>query len=119
MKITMLGREAAWNAIERFERRESNAAVNALRLFFNPRSVAVIGASRRRGTIGPAEPQVRVAAIRTSESLYKAGDKSLVPDVTLRLKDPDPGVVIPEPLPTSLCVSGSTVLIMLRRKARR
>src|SRR5205823_293689 len=40
------------DAIERFERRESTAAVNALRLFFNPRSVAVIGASRRRGTIG-------------------------------------------------------------------
>lgn len=40
------------DAIERFERRESLAAVNALKLFFNPRSVAVIGASRSRGTIG-------------------------------------------------------------------
>jgi acetyl coenzyme A synthetase (ADP forming)-like protein len=39
-------------AIDRFERRESTAAVNALKLFFNPRSVAVIGASRRRGSIG-------------------------------------------------------------------
>jgi len=39
-------------AIERFERRESIAAVNALKLFFEPRSVAVIGASRERGTIG-------------------------------------------------------------------
>jgi len=39
-------------ATERFERRESTAAVNALKLFFNPRSVAVIGASRRRGSIG-------------------------------------------------------------------
>ena len=39
-------------AIERFERRESIAAINALKLFFNPRSVAVIGASRQRGTIG-------------------------------------------------------------------
>ena len=40
------------DAIERFERRESIAAVNALRLFFNPRSIAVIGASKRRGSIG-------------------------------------------------------------------
>lgn len=40
------------DAIERFERRESTAAVNALKLFFNPRSIAVIGASRKRGTIG-------------------------------------------------------------------
>jgi acetyl coenzyme A synthetase (ADP forming)-like protein len=35
-----------------FERRESIAAVNALKLFFEPRAVAVIGASRTRGTIG-------------------------------------------------------------------
>jgi acetyl coenzyme A synthetase (ADP forming)-like protein len=39
-------------AIERFERRETSAAVNALKLFFNPRAVAVVGASRERGTIG-------------------------------------------------------------------
>ena len=36
------------DAIERFERRESLAAVNALKLFFNPRSIAVIGASKKR-----------------------------------------------------------------------
>jgi acetyl coenzyme A synthetase (ADP forming)-like protein len=39
-------------AIERFEHREAHAAVNALKLFFNPRAVAVVGASRKRGTIG-------------------------------------------------------------------
>ena len=39
-------------ARRQFERRESIAAVNALKLFFEPRAVAVIGASRRRGTIG-------------------------------------------------------------------
>ena len=39
-------------AIARFEQRETIAAVNALKLFFNPRAVAVIGASRQRGTIG-------------------------------------------------------------------
>ena len=39
-------------AIKRFEQRETHAAVNALKLFFNPRAVAVIGASRQRGTIG-------------------------------------------------------------------
>jgi acetyl coenzyme A synthetase (ADP forming)-like protein len=40
------------DAIKRFEQRETSAAVNALKLFFNPRAVAVIGASRQRGTIG-------------------------------------------------------------------
>ena len=39
-------------AIARFEQRETAAAVNALKLFFTPRAVAVIGASRQRGTIG-------------------------------------------------------------------
>jgi acetate---CoA ligase (ADP-forming) len=39
-------------ALARFEQRDQIAAANALRAFFAPRSVAVIGASRRRGTIG-------------------------------------------------------------------
>lgn len=39
-------------ARQQFERRESIAAVNALKLFFEPRGVAVIGASRHRGAIG-------------------------------------------------------------------
>jgi acetyl coenzyme A synthetase (ADP forming)-like protein len=39
-------------AVERFEGREQLAAVAALRSFLAPRSVAVVGASRSRGTIG-------------------------------------------------------------------
>jgi acetyl coenzyme A synthetase (ADP forming)-like protein len=39
-------------AIERFEERERTAAVAAVSRFVAPRSVAVVGASRRRGTIG-------------------------------------------------------------------
>jgi acetate---CoA ligase (ADP-forming) len=38
--------------LERFERREQTAAAAAMRTFLAPRSVAVIGASRRRGTVG-------------------------------------------------------------------
>ena len=38
--------------LARFEERERLAAVAALRSFLEPRSVAVIGASRRRGTVG-------------------------------------------------------------------
>jgi len=40
------------DAIEKFERRDSVASVNALKLFFNPRAVAVVGASRKRSSIG-------------------------------------------------------------------
>ncbi len=39
-------------ALERFEQREQLAAVAALRGVLAPRSVAVIGASRRRGSVG-------------------------------------------------------------------
>jgi len=39
-------------ALEHFDEREWTAAVNAVDQFFHPRSVAVIGASRERGTIG-------------------------------------------------------------------
>jgi acetate---CoA ligase (ADP-forming) len=39
-------------AIARFDAREWTSAVNAMNAFFRPRSVAVIGASRQRGTIG-------------------------------------------------------------------
>jgi RimJ/RimL family protein N-acetyltransferase len=39
-------------ARKQFERRDSVASVNALKLFFEPRAVAVIGASRHSGTIG-------------------------------------------------------------------
>ena len=38
--------------LERFERREQTAAVAAMRVFLAPRSVAVVGASGRRGTVG-------------------------------------------------------------------
>ncbi|HEX9313034.1 MAG TPA: GNAT family N-acetyltransferase, partial [Actinomycetota bacterium] len=44
--------ELTVGALERFERREQTAAVAAIASFLSPRSVAVIGASRSRGTIG-------------------------------------------------------------------
>jgi acetate---CoA ligase (ADP-forming) len=44
--------ELGEDARERFERREQVSAVAALRRFFEPRSIAVIGASRHRGSIG-------------------------------------------------------------------
>ena len=40
------------DAVRRFEQREQVAAANAVRAFLHPRSVAVIGTSRQRGTVG-------------------------------------------------------------------
>ncbi|HKP85246.1 MAG TPA: GNAT family N-acetyltransferase [Blastocatellia bacterium] len=44
--------ELTAGAIERFDQRERIAAARALKLFFNPQAVAVIGASRDRDSIG-------------------------------------------------------------------
>jgi glucose/arabinose dehydrogenase/mono/diheme cytochrome c family protein len=40
------------------------------------------------------DPQIRQAAIRASETLYKAGDRSLAADYRTLAKDPDPDVTI-------------------------
>jgi mono/diheme cytochrome c family protein len=47
-------------------------------------------------------PRMRVQAIRASETLYKAGDKSLADDYRAMTKDPDPNVVIQAMLTTNL-----------------
>ncbi|MEO8480660.1 MAG: sorbosone dehydrogenase [Acidobacteriota bacterium] len=41
-----------------------------------------------------ANPRLRIQAIRASETLYKAGDKSLAADYAAMTKDADPNVVI-------------------------
>ncbi len=47
-----------------------------------------------RAALKDADPQVRVSGIRVSESLWKAGDKSLQGDVIALAKDPDPTVAL-------------------------
>ena len=73
-------------ALERFERRDQVAATAAMDAFLAPRSVAVIGASRRRGTVagelfhnllaagfnGPVYPVNPKAAVVQSVPAYKS-----------------------------------------------
>jgi acetyl coenzyme A synthetase (ADP forming)-like protein len=73
-------------ALERFEQRERVAATAAMRSFLTPGSVAVIGASRQRGTVagelfhnllaagfnGPVYPVNRKAAVVQSVLAYKS-----------------------------------------------
>ena len=73
-------------ALERFEQRERVAATAAMRAFLTPESVAVIGASRRRGTVagelfhnllaagfnGPVYPVNRKAEVVQSVLAYKS-----------------------------------------------
>ncbi len=79
---TQLSAEA-W---ERFRERDRIAAINAVRWFFQPRSIAVIGASRQRGTIsgevfhnlltsgfpGPVYPVNPAAAVVQSVPAYRS-----------------------------------------------
>ncbi len=48
------------------------------------------------------EPRMRVQAIRASETLFKAGDKTLADDYRAMTKDPDQNVVIQAMLTTNL-----------------
>ncbi|MDR7508365.1 MAG: GNAT family N-acetyltransferase [Armatimonadota bacterium] len=73
-------------ALERFRERDRIAAINAVRWFFRPRSIAVIGASRQRGTIsgevfhnlltsgfpGPVYPVNPAAAVVQSVPAYRS-----------------------------------------------
>lgn len=55
-----------------------------------------------RAALGDAEPQVRVAAIRVSESLFKKGETTLTADVLARAQDADARVVLQTLLTASL-----------------
>ena len=94
-------------ALERFERREQVAATAAMRAFFEPRSVAVIGASRRRGTVagelfhnlleagfnGPVYPVNPKASVVQSVVAYKSVLEVPGPVDLAVLALPAPGVV--------------------------
>ena len=62
-------------AVERFEERERIGAVAAVRSFLEPSSVAVIGASRRRGTIG-GEILHNLLAAGFSGAVYAVNNKA-------------------------------------------
>jgi acetyl coenzyme A synthetase (ADP forming)-like protein len=62
-------------AIERFDERERIAAVAAVRSFLEPSSVAVVGASRRRGTIG-GEILHNLRSAGFSGPVYAVNDKA-------------------------------------------
>ncbi len=64
-------------AVERFEEREQVGAVAAVRSFLEPRSVAVIGASRRRGTIG-GEILHNLISAEFNGAVYAVNDKAEV-----------------------------------------
>jgi mono/diheme cytochrome c family protein len=64
--------------------------------------LGALDAALVRDAMKDKEPRLRVQAIRASETLYKAGDKSFAQDYRALTKDPDPNVVIQAMLTTNL-----------------
>jgi mono/diheme cytochrome c family protein len=64
--------------------------------------LGVLDAALVREAMKDASPRMRVQAMRLSETLYKAGDKSFADDYRAMIKDPDPNVVIQAMLSSSL-----------------
>jgi len=56
--------------------------------------LGALDAALARAALKDAEPRVRIQAIRASESLYKAGDRSFAADWRALLQDPHTDVVI-------------------------
>ena len=85
-------------ARERFEQREQVAATAAMRAFLEPRSVAVIGASRRRGTVS-GELFHNLLAAGFNGPVYPVNPKATVVESVLAYKS-----VLDVPGPVDLAV---------------
>ena len=56
--------------------------------------LGALDAALTREALADAEPRMRIQAVRASETLYKAGDRSFAADYRALTKDPDVDVVI-------------------------
>jgi acetyl coenzyme A synthetase (ADP forming)-like protein len=99
-------------AIARFEERERIGAVAAVRSFLEPRSVAVIGASRRRGTIG-GEILHNVLAAGFRGPVYAINDKA---DVVQSLPAHRSVGDIPEPVELAVVVVPAEEVVAAARE---
>ena len=82
------------DAIDRFHERERTAAVAAVRSFLAPESIAVVGASRRRGTVG-GEILANLVAGGFTGPIYPVNDRADVVQslAAYRTLDDIPGAV--------------------------
>ncbi|MGH9371679.1 MAG: DUF7133 domain-containing protein, partial [Vicinamibacterales bacterium] len=80
-------------ALERLVRTSANqlARVHAL---WTLEGLGALQAALVREQMNDSHPQIRIQAIRAGETLYKAGDRSLLADYRAASRDPDTDVVI-------------------------
>jgi mono/diheme cytochrome c family protein len=91
--LVLRGDRSVVPALTEMARSHSNplARINAL---WTLEGLDALDPALVRQKLKDPEGQVRAAAIRVSESLYKQGDKSVVPDVSALAADADPNVAI-------------------------
>ena len=91
--LVLRGDKAVAPALVQIARQTTNSLAR-LHAIWTLEGLQSLDAPFLREMVNDADPHVRATAIRASESLYKAGDKSLVPDLAAMVKDPDPAVAI-------------------------
>jgi mono/diheme cytochrome c family protein len=82
--------------------RSSDNVVARFHAIWTLEGLGALDAALVRELMKDKAPRVRVQAIRASETLYKAGDKSLADDYRALTKDPDVNVAIQAMLTTNL-----------------
>ena len=74
--------------------RASNNLLEKFHVLWTLEGLGALDAATARQQMESAEPRMRIQAIRASETLYKAGDRSLAEDYKRLAKDPSVDVVI-------------------------
>ena len=74
--------------------RSSRELVGRIHALWTLEGLSALDAPLVRDMLRDANPRIRVQAIRASETLYKAGDRTFAADYRTLTKDPDPNVAI-------------------------
>ena len=91
--LILRGEKSVAAALERTVRLSRNPVARAQALW-TMEGLGILNWEVARGRMTDENPNVRIAAIRASESLLKAGDEHLESEIRKLFSDPDPNVVI-------------------------
>ena len=92
--------------------RNSSSQLGRIHALWTLEGLSALTPALVRDVMKHPDPQIRIQAIRASESLYKAGDKSFAADYRVLAKDADVNVVIQAMLTANLMqIPESTALI--------
>ncbi len=91
--MVLRGDQSIAPALEKMVRSDYNALAR-IHALWTLEGLDALAPALVREKLSDADPHVRIAAIRASETLYHAGDHSLVADILDRAHDADPSVVV-------------------------